>query len=71
MLTIASVLIEHEGVSCLDLSVENSIPQLVSVDRPPSTALAFVTLVELLKLIAPDLVEARRLIGAEQRPLPV
>ena len=63
--TITSVLVEHEGIAGLDLSVEDSIPQFVSIDRPPSPALAFISLVELLELVTPNLMKARRLVGAE------
>ena len=70
-LTVRSILVQHERCTRLDLSLENRIPELLGLDRLPTTALLLVALIELLELLTPDFSETRCLIGTEQRPLAV
>ena len=70
-LTISSILVKHEGSTSLNLGFENSIPELLGIDGLATATLTLIFLVELLKLITPDLVEARCFIRTEQRPLSV
>ena len=70
-LTVARVFVQHEGIAGLNLSVEDSVPQLVSINCPAGSAFTLVALIELFKLFTPDFVLTRGLVRAEQRPLPI
>ena len=68
-LTVGCVLVQHERSTSLDLGLENSVPQLLRLDGLPGATFAFVLLVESLELFSPHLVQTRRLVGTEERPL--
>merc|ERR1719234_1807752 len=70
-LSVARVLVEHVGSSCLNLRLNNGIPQLLCFDGLLGPALLLIPGVELLKLISPDLVQARAFVGTHERPLTV
>lgn len=67
-LTISGVLVKHERTTGLDLGLQDSVPELLSLDSLPCTTFALVLLVEGLELLAPDLMETRCFVGAEEGP---
>ena len=69
-LGVARVLVEHVRVARLDLRLEDRKPQLLRLDRLLGAPLLLVALVQLVKLLAPDLGEPGALRGAHQRPVP-
>ena len=70
-LTIGRVLVQHEWPTSLDLSLNDSVPQLLRFDGLPGSALLFVLLEELFKLLTPVFMQARSLVRAEERPVTV
>jgi hypothetical protein len=66
--TVRRVLVADERPAGLDLGLKDSVPQLLSLDGLAAATLALVLVVQLLELVAPDLVQARRLVRVEQCP---
>merc|ERR1719180_715716 len=69
--SVASVLVEHVRSSSFNLRLNDGIPQLLCFDGLLGSPLLLVPNVELLKLISPDLVQARAFMGTHERPLTV
>lgn len=70
-LTVRSILVKHEGISSLHLSLENRVPKLLGLDdllRPP---LLLILGEQLLELFTVDFVKTRGLRGTEERPIAV
>jgi hypothetical protein len=67
--TVRRVLVQHKRVSCLDLSLEDSVPKLLSRHGLLRPALLLVLVEQRAELVAIDLVESRRLGGTEKRPV--
>ncbi|KAG9533704.1 hypothetical protein KCU93_g71, partial [Aureobasidium melanogenum] len=67
-LAVASILVQHEGVTSLGLSFENGVPQLLSADGVATTAFALVFLVQSLELVAVNVGQTRTFRGAHQGP---
>ncbi|GIX65122.1 signal peptide containing protein [Babesia caballi] len=70
-LGVARVLVQHEGGASLDLTLEDGEPEGLGGDGLATQTGLLVLGVELLELVAPDVVEAAALVRAHQGPLPV
>jgi hypothetical protein len=70
-LPVASILVEHEGVTSLSLGLEDGVPKLLGTNSLATLVLALVAGVELLKLITVDIGKTRALVGAHECPLTV
>ncbi|KAH0357813.1 hypothetical protein KCU83_g235, partial [Aureobasidium melanogenum] len=67
-LAVASILVQHERVTSLGLSLEDSVPQLLGTDGIATTAFALVLLVQSLELFAVNVGQTRTFSGAHQGP---
>jgi hypothetical protein len=70
-LAVAVILVEHERVSGLSLSLENGVPKLLSLDRLATLTLSLVLLVQSLELLAIAVSKTRALVGAHESPFAV
>lgn len=67
-LAVAVVLVQHEGVASLDLSLKNGVPELLGTNGLTTPTLLLVLLVQSLELVAVDVGKTRALVGAHQSP---
>jgi hypothetical protein len=70
-LAVASVLVEHEGVTSLGLSLEDGIPKLLGTDSLATLVLLLVALVQSFELVTVDIGETGALIGAHECPIAI
>lgn len=70
-LTVGVVLVAHERSTCLNLRLQNCIPEFLRGNRLAGTALTLITLKQLLKFGAVGLMQIRSFIGREERPVSV
>jgi hypothetical protein len=68
-LTVGGVLVEHEGVAGLNLSLQDGVPKLLSLDRLLRLARLLVLVEQSSELVAVHLVQSRGLGRTEQRPV--
>lgn len=71
VLTVGSILVEHEWVTGLGLGLEDGIPELLSLDGLVRSALSLVLEEELVELFAVELVKSGSIRRAEQGPVAV
>jgi hypothetical protein len=70
-LAVASILVEHEGVSGLGLGLEDGIPELLGLDRLTTLALPLILLVQSLELLTIAVGKTGTLVGAHEGPFTV
>ena len=67
--TIATILVQHVRSSCLDLGVNNGLPELSGLEGASSLSLSLIALVKGVELLAPTVWQSRTFIGTHQSPL--
>ena len=70
-LPIACILVHHIWSARLNLAVNDSKPKFLCFDGLARASLALVLLVKLLELVTPYVLQTRRLIRTEQRPVSI
>jgi len=65
------ILVNHEGSTSLDLSLNDCIPKLLSRNGLAGSSFLLILLVESIELVTIDIDKTRCLAGTEQGPLAI
>ena len=68
-LAIASIFVEHVGSACLNLGVNDLLPQPACLDLFSCATLLLILSVQCLEFVTPALEETGALVGAHERPV--